>query len=183
MGINTVDGVQFGLVLYSAEASVEIELGSVNNVNDMVVRINALSHLNSFTNTYDALDTTRTACFNGFYDRQQAQNIAILVTDGIPTVPENEARGRELAIEAGQRLLSEGVLVYSVGITNNIDEDLLRILSSEPKQLNRNYFTTPDFNNLGNILEALLESTCQVATTPRPPAPTPPPYIPPATGK
>ena len=162
------DATRFGLVLYSADARLEIELGEFNDIASMTAAIVALPHLNSFTNTYEALELTKNSCFGGPGDRPEAQNVVILVTDGVPTRPENEERGRELAIQAGQEVLDAGIITYSVGITDNIDVDLLRTLSSEPKELDRNYFTSPNFEDLENVLDALLGSTCEVRTTPPP---------------
>lgn len=47
-----------------------------------------------------------------------------------------------------------------IGITNDINEDELRQISSEPKQINKTYFLTADFNTLSFVLEGIIHETC-----------------------
>ena len=67
-----------------------------------------------------------------------------------------------------------------VGVTAEVDEELMKEIVSRPHQLN--YFNVSDFERLANILDTLVQQACQtlppptvVSTTPRitttPPAP------------
>ena len=113
-----------------------------------------------WTNTADAFQIART---NVFSDRRaDAVQMAIIITDGIPT--RNEAR----AIPEAENLRNNGVQVFAIGITEFIDEATLKAFSSQPQQLHLNYFSTPSFSELRTILQDVIRSTCRPAPTPAP---------------
>merc|ERR1712004_385604 len=92
-------------------------------------------------------------------DRSDADNIAIILTDGVPnldieqTVPDAEA------------LQAAGVTVYAIGVTEAIDEYTLKSLSSQPQVLNENYFTASDFTALSGVENAIQSAACYEAST------------------
>ena len=103
----------------------------LNSFNDAVSLTNAVNNvgfIGSYTNTSGGI---RTANFEQFIsargDRPDADNIAIILTDGVPnldveqTVPDAEA------------LQAAGVTVYAIGVTDAIDEFTLKSLSSQPQ--------------------------------------------------
>ena len=55
---------------------------------------NNLDYPGGNTATKDGLDTARTQVFGGTGDRSSARNVVVLVTDGIPTLPDNEQTAR-----------------------------------------------------------------------------------------
>ena len=110
------------------------------------------------TNTPEALIQTRLQCFNRANgDRSDADNLAIIVTDGVP-FPESR---RQPAIEEAKRLRDTGVVMVSVGITDVIDEAFLREMSSSPQTLGQNYFTASDFGALSTIRRTVVQQTCE----------------------
>ena len=115
-----------------------------------------------WTNTADGLGKIRTEVFGRSGDRGDVTNVLITVTDGIPT--RNEANTAPNA----NALKNDRVKMYSVGITQFIDEDTLKLLSTGNQRLGVDYFISPDFSSLSGILDTVLSSTCQVTT----PAPT-----------
>ena len=119
------------------------------------------------TNTQDALRSARSNFFGTGGDRFDGQNILIVITDGVPTIqPEN-------TIPEASAAKGDGITIFAVGITRFIDENILREISSSPRQKDRNYFTSPDFDQLDDILDNLIGQAC---VTPSPtPVPTPPP--------
>ena len=86
--------------------------------------------------------------------------MVIIVTDGIPT------RNEEQATPEAQILQDTGVKIYAIGITKFIDESILKSFSSQPQTKDNNYFMTPDFAGLENILQGVLRSTCGGTPTP-----------------
>lgn len=112
-------------------------------------------------------------------ERRSVQNVAIVITDGKST------RDPDRTVRDSEALRSSpfNTLIYAVGITEEIDRDELRDISSEPQIEDRNYFTSPDFEGLANVIEALVDEACPPVTTP---APTDPPipgeFILPPTG-
>src|SRR6218665_144972 len=78
------------------------------------------------TNTTGALQILNTQVFNIGGDRPNVNNTAIIITDGKPT--QNDTV--EGAINAVHQ---SGIRTLVVGITNQVDEDTLKLLSSPPK--------------------------------------------------
>ena len=71
----------------------------------------------------------RTQVFGLAGDRSNAANVAIIITDGNPTIMVSE-----LAAEV-QMTQNQGITMVAVGITNAINENVLRSLSSPPQQV------------------------------------------------
>lgn len=113
------------------------------------------------TATNEAVELMRTEVFTQDGDRPEVANIVILISDGVP-FPDSR---RTPAIENAARAQADGIQMFAVGITFLIDEQLLRLLSSPPRRLDENYFTSPDFEQLDTVLERILPTVCP---TPRP---------------
>ena len=52
--------------------------------------------------------------------------------------------------------------VFSVGITDEINEEELRGISSNPQREGENYFKSVDFRSLNSIQGAIVRQTCRV---------------------
>ncbi len=120
--------------------------------------INGLSnsdYLGQEMHTDDALNVARTQVFGQAGDRPTIANIVVVISDGQPWPPSRRQPTVNQALDL-QRIAT----VFAIGITPEIDVGILRLLSSSPRVLNRNYFITPDFDELENILQPLLASAC-----------------------
>ena len=117
----------------------------------------ATAYMGQTTNTPEALIQTGTQCFsaaNG--DRPNVDNLAIVVTDGEP-FPESR---KPPALDEARALRNAGVTVISIGITDHIDADFLKEMSSPPQIEGQNYFTATDFSTLNEIQRTVVEGTC-----------------------
>ena len=144
-----------GVVVFSTDAVFRIPLTQYYDKRELQNQVKQLSYIGGFTNTADALRVTREQCFstsNG--NRASAQDLAIIVTDGVPTL--NVGRTEPEAME----LKRSNVEVIAVGITNNVDANTLRMLSSSPQERNKNYFEAPEFTQLGDILDTIILQAC-----------------------
>ena len=115
------------------------------------------------TNTYGGLNVMRRLVFteeNG--DRPDVPNVAIVLTDGVSTI------NRELTISEAEAARAAGIRIFSIGVTNDINEDEIRAISSLPQELGRNYWKTPDFLSLNTILKSLQRETCEEPVVPPP---------------
>ncbi len=54
--------------------------------------------------------------------------------------------------------------MLQAGITDVIDEEQLRQISSPPQREGVSWFKTPDFTQLHTILDTLVESSCSAPT-------------------
>lgn len=70
----------------------------------------------------------RTQVFGVDGDRPNANNTAIIITDGLPTVVSTVPAEID-AVHA------QGIATFAIGITNRIEENMLQTLSSAPQQV------------------------------------------------
>ena len=152
------DASQIGAIVFSENVRLEFALNAYDNGADLRQALLDIPYMGMTTNTPEALIQTRLQCFNpNNGDRSDVDNLAIIVTDGVP-FPDNR---REPAIEEAKRLRDTGVIMVSVGITDVIDEDFLKEMSSSPQTLGQNYFTASNFLALSTIRRTVVQETCE----------------------
>lgn len=147
-----------GVVVFSDNAVLSIRLTDYYDEAELLSQVRQINYVGGFTNTADALRVTREQCFsrsNG--NRDSANDLAIIITDGVPTL--NTGRTEPEA----ELLKDSNVQVIAVGITNNVDSNTLRMLSSPPQQRGVSYFEAPQFTQLGDILDGIIEQACATA--------------------
>ena len=152
------DATRVGAVIFSEEVILEFTLSQYDNTDSIIQALLASPYLGQTTNTPEALRITRTQCFsraNG--DRPDVENLAIVVTDGLPFPPDR----RTPALDAARALRNAGVAIISVGITDAIDREFLQEMSSPPQLEGQNFFTATGFGALNEIRRNVVEGTCQ----------------------
>ena len=155
------DTTRIGAILFSDTARLEFALNQYSDIEQLKMALRNIMYEGLSTNTPEALRMARQQCFNeASGDRSDVQNIAVIITDGVP----HPADRRQPAISEAQVLRSYGVSVFAVGVTNLIDKDLLRALSSQPQVEDRNYFTSPSFVALNEISSVLGQAVCATST-------------------
>ena len=152
------DATKVGVVVFSEEVRLVFSLDTYTDAQSIKDAILGLSYLGLTTNTPDGLRITREQCFNqGNGDRPNVQNLAIFISDGVPYPAER----KDPAIREAESL--KGVTsVIAIGVTNVIDRDLLRTISSSPQEENRNWFVAVDFSELDIIRRSVGQGTCEV---------------------
>ena len=153
------DATRVGAIIFSEQVILEFTLSQYDNSDAIVQAILTSPYLGQTTNTPEALRQTRLQCFNmANGDRPNVPNLAIVVTDGVPFPPNR----RSPALDEAKALRDTGAAVISIGITDAIDEDFLKGMSSAPQLLGQNYFTATDFGVLSEIQKTVVEGTCQI---------------------
>ena len=156
-------GTRVGAVLFSDRGELLFRLNQYSDLADARDAILRTRYPGANTNTSGGLYVVRSQLFNvNNGDRPNVPNLLIAITDGKSTFD------NERTIPIAEDLRGDGVNIVAVGITNSVDENELRGISSLPQVQNRNYFTSPDFQQLENIIENLLASACVVTTLPPP---------------
>ena len=152
------DATKVGAVVFSDQVRLAFSLDTYTDAQSIKDAILGLGYLGGTTNTPEGLRVTRDQCFNqGNGDRPNVQNLAIFISDGVPHPPER----RDPAIREAESL--EGVAsVVAIGVSNVIDRDLLRTISSSPQIENQNWFSVVDFSELDIIRRSVGEGTCEV---------------------
>ncbi len=146
------DGVRVGVIIYSDSATDEIQLGQYNSKEDLRNRIYRLNWLRGSANTMSAIDSLRTM-FRSGDNRDNVQNIGLIFTFG-------RSNSYVDTLNAANSAKTEGNILYSFGITNQVDENEIRQISSNPQQVNRNYFMITDFNSLTSYIGQAVTASC-----------------------
>ena len=152
------DATRVGAVVFSERVVLEFTLSTFDTAEAISQALLATPYMGQTTNTPEALSVTRTQCFsaaNG--DRRNVPNLAIVITDGVPY----PADRRTPALNEAKALRDTGATVISIGVTNNIDADFLKGMSSSPQEEGKNYFTAADFAVLGEIQNTVVQRTCE----------------------
>ena len=84
-------------------------------------------------------------------DREDARNLVVLITDGVA----NEREGDTLT--EATLLKDTGAYIVSVGITDAIDEEQLKLISS-----NDHVYAVGDFAELGTIILDIETASCAI---------------------
>ena len=160
-------GTKVGAVVFSDRGELVFGLDQYPNLQDARDAVLRIQYPGANTNTSGGIYRARVDLFDVVRgDRPNVPNLAIIITDGKSTFDSDKT------IPYAEELRAQGTENVVIGVTNSVDENELRLISSLPQEVNKNYFTSPDFQELENIITGLLESACVETTTP---APTPPP--------
>ena len=150
------DTTRVGAVVFSEQANLEFSMNFYTDAQSIKDAILNLFYLGQTTNTPEGLRVTREQCFselNG--DRPGVLNLAIFISDGVPFPP---TRRDQTTREA--ETLKRVATVIAIGVTDAIDRNVLRTISSSPQEENRNWFVAVDFSELDEIRESVGGETC-----------------------
>ena len=151
------DATRVGAIVFSENVQLVFSLDRFDSAGAVQQAISNIVYMGQTTNTPAALTQVLTECFNtATGDRPNVQNLAVMVTDGVPYPPNR----RDPAINAAAALRNSGVNMVAIGVTPVIDEAFLKQMSSPPQMKDQNYFTAADFSQLGNIIQDVVAGTC-----------------------
>lgn len=154
-------GTRVGAVLFSDRGELLFRLDQYLDLQEARQAILTTRYPGANTNTSGGIYRARTDLFNvNNGDRPNVPNLAIIITDGKSTFD------NEKTIPYAEDLRRDRTNIVSVGVTNSVDENELKAMSSLPQSRNLNYFTSPDFQQLGGIIENILSSACVVTPPP-----------------
>jgi len=149
-----MDRTRVGLVYWSNDAFVAFKLNDYGQVKqDVVEAIRRVPYLGNWTHTEDALRLVWDTLFqrqNG--DRAGVPNVAVVVSDG------NSNVFPELTPVQAAVCRMNGIRMVAVGLGDFVNIAELSMIATRP--LDVNMFIHPSFEDLENITESLLLSTC-----------------------
>jgi Mg-chelatase subunit ChlD len=151
LGVSS-DGAHVGLVQFSNNAELIFRLDECTDsdcVRNVVQDPARLKYIGGTTNIADGLRITRTQILGQAGDRPNVPNMVVLITDG-------EANEETASTIPEAQLLKQAVEhLYVVGITKQINEDELRLVSSDGS-----LFYADTFSDLTNILADVTTQLC-----------------------
>ena len=154
----TRDLTHVGLVKFSTNALVEFGLDEHYSNAAINRTIYDIRHTSGETNIAEGLRLMREQVFTQAGDRRNVKNIAIVITDGVA----NEAAER-VGVEARRARDEQKIEIFTIGITNQIDEFELELIASQPYSQHK--FLTPNFQTLRDIVAEVKKRACD-ATSP-----------------
>ena len=150
------DDARVGLIVFSDDAFNELFLRDTTDRVSLLTKILSLRFRDGRTDTAFGLSLLHREQFrirNG--DRPVAPNVAIVITDG----ESNDNKTR--TIPEAQIARRMGATLFSVGITDFVNENELRLISSPPQIEGQNWFRSPDFASLtSTLLGPLTRTVC-----------------------
>ncbi|KAI0231038.1 Collagen alpha-1(XIV) chain, partial [Lamellibrachia satsuma] len=149
--------VRIGAVRFSSNAVSVFHLNTYSDKNSLENGIRQMTYDYGWTNTVAGINVMHNSGFkpeNG--DRTDAQNIAIIVTDG-------RSYDYNDTISSAEAARRDSIHIYSIGVTSNINEKEVSGMASEPKLKNKNYYLATDFNSLTAVADALVSTACNTS--------------------
>ncbi|OWF38639.1 Collagen alpha-6(VI) chain [Mizuhopecten yessoensis] len=142
--------VQFGLVTFSIQARNEFYLNTYNSVQDISNKLTNIAYIGSTTHTELGLQYARQFQFSSSHGaRQNAQKIAIILTDG-------QSQSSTDTIHQADLLKQMGVKIISIGIGSYISQTELLSMAADQQHV----LTVGSFDALHTIQSELKESSC-----------------------
>ncbi len=89
----------------------------------MLRHVDRMRYLDQSTNTQGALRYARTTMFtpqNG--DRRDAPNSIVIITDGVPQIPQDLNEARRLAVQEAELARQQGINVFAIGVGPQITQ-------------------------------------------------------------
>jgi len=147
---------QIGLMKFSHDVEVLFHLNAYGDRQSMLKAINNVTISGGDTNIAAALRTAREMMFteqNG--SRPDVPKILILLTYGTANLEESNT------LPEADLTKAANITIYTVGVTDEVDEDQLRVIASTPDY----FFFAPNFTQLSSAVQQVVENLCKEATT------------------
>ena len=149
------DDTRVAAIVFSEQVILEFPLNRYNSISEVQEAIRNAPYLGQTTNTPEAFRQAYIQCFNAANgDRDDADNVIIIVTDGVPF----PYLRRNPTLAEARRLKDNGIKITTVGITGSVDENFLRGISSGD-----NYFMLTDFDQLQSERRQISEEICEMS--------------------
>ena len=145
--------VRVAAISYSTTAVVNFYLSRYNDHWSLDNAIRSIRYRRGGTNTHLALRLVQSVFSKRYGDRPDAQNIAIVITDGVSHRP-------SLTVLEANKLQKAGVTMFSIGVGRRLKQSELRAMASKPTA--QHIFNVNNFDALDSIAKKITTKTCKV---------------------
>src|SRR3990167_1021397 len=143
-------GVHVGQSSFSSTGTLDLHLTGTEA--DVHTAINALTS-GGLTNLFEGLDLANAELNNGHeHERPAVKDIIVVITDGNPNQPTNEATAKAAAAAEADAARLAGVEIFVVGVGGDVDATFLQTDIADNAA---HYFAATDFDDLQAILVGL----------------------------
>ena len=147
-----------GIITYGNEAEIVFNLSNTTNKTDL---LNAIEH--NVTHKRGATDTAEALCklqygFNESRISTTVLRIAIFMTDGDSTVHDRNNICHQNTLEAAAAVhnLQPPVLVYAIGVSDNVNVEELEAIATTVNMTN----CIPNFTSLQPLVDHYIDDIC-----------------------
>ena len=148
---------QIGLMKFNETTEIVFHLNTYDDRQSLHNAIDNVDIRGGDTNLAAALRTARQIMFTVQHGARSAvPKILILLTDGTANVEESNTLPEANLTKAAN------IKLYTVGVTNAVDEDQLRVMASVPEC----FFFAPNFTLLSSVVQQIVEISCNETAAP-----------------
>ncbi|ESO10219.1 hypothetical protein HELRODRAFT_135215, partial [Helobdella robusta] len=151
----STDLTKIGILKFSTSANVnqKIDLNRYLTNSDLKSAILAFDLVGGETNIADALRNGRNMFSQSLGSRPDAPHIMILLTDG------QANREAEKTIIEANMTKAANIIIYTIGVTSQIDENQLKNIATAPSD--SHYFYVTEYSKLDSIITDLVAQSCK----------------------
>lgn len=158
-----------GLVTYTDEGDGIFNLNTYYNKNDLVDRIDDMRSMaiggdRSIANGIKEMVERSFQSSRG--DRNNVENIAVVIATGAANEDEADT------VDEAEDARADDIYIFSIGLSNDVDENEMESISSLPQNDNAQYFMDSDFRNLDIVAHRLVRKICTTKDVVPVPSPT-----------
>ena len=157
------NNVRVGLTIFADNVQSIFQLNTYSTQYEILNAIDRIPFLGTSTNTPEAIRYMRTTMFtsqNG--DRYSAPNSAIIITDGVPRVPNDVNEARRLTIQEADLARTQGINMFTIGIGPELTTEFLAQIADQPRDTH--VFQVNQVRELETILNQVAAATCNTPT-------------------
>jgi len=126
-----------------------------DDIKEAINSVGIVASSSSYTNLALGLDRV-SQIFSAIPKRPDTRRAVILLTDGIPTADDENVDPEKLALAVAEKLESDGVKLYAVGLGTDVNRNFLESLVSEPAS----YHGAAQSKDLSSIYSSLATEIC-----------------------
>ena len=146
--------VHVGLITYSSSAQTTLAINQLNSKEVLESFTSSLSQQGNSANVVSALDEAYGSTFTMYGGvRQSKPKVFVLI------VPEGSVGGQQEVLQGAARLKSLGVRLLTVGVGQNIDQNLYALASTQPSS--KFFYGVPDHKELIGKSRAVADVLCK----------------------
>ncbi len=155
---NVSDSDAIGVVTFASEANLRSQLTNQNQTVAQTILNFTIDPVEEtgFTNTVAALSVAAGE-LNSANHNDDARRVLVLLTDGLPTDPDDERDIITEAEELAGQLDLGGIELYAIGLGESVDRQFIRNVASQPE----NAFFAPSSEDLATIYSNITSSLCE----------------------
>ena len=151
--------VRIGLAIFGNDVQPIFQLNTYSTQYEILNAIDGIPFLDQTTNTAAAIRYMRTTMFtpqNG--DRYSAPNSVIIITDGVPRVPNDVNEARRLTLQEANLAKAQRINMFTVGIGPELTTEFLAQIADQP--INTHVFQVNQVRDLESILNQVASAAC-----------------------